>query len=105
RMRLIANMISTISPNSPLAAAAQTRMADLEAIDDISQLAGIELLRGDRTGFSDVVYRGWEHNPFFGARSVVIDGPTGGQVNVVGEGQLFFLGMREELIAFIVHQD
>ena len=106
RLGYIASLISLISPRSTLAAALQTRVAAINSLTDIGELDGIPLRKGNGSEFSSATFTTTgEHNPWFLGKSVVTDGPVGGQVVPVERTCVLFIGIREELLAYAVTQD
>lgn len=105
RLTFIANLVSVISPRSVFAAALRSRLLALAALDIVDQVNNIPLVNGSANVFPAQVYGPFtEHNPFFQSRSVVTDGPVGGQVSMIGNNRVFFIGMREELIGLAGQQ-
>ena len=45
------------------------------------------------------------HNSWFSSKTVVSDGPTGGQLDLVSPDLMFFIGIREELVEYAARQD
>jgi hypothetical protein len=106
RLTYIANLISLISPRSTLAAALQSRVAAISSLTDLAELDGIRLRKGNGSEFSSTTFSTTgEHNPWFSGKSVVTDGPVGGQVVPVDKTCLLFIGIREELVAYAAEQD
>lgn len=105
RLSYIANLISVLAPSSNLAASLQTRLSALSALNDIGPLDELPLLRGNGESFSGITFGVMRpHNPLFQGKSVVIDGPVGGQISVLDKTHLFFFGMREELVGYVARQ-
>jgi hypothetical protein len=100
RMRFLRDWISFISPRSQLASALQTRLAALERLPDPFILDGVPLLKGNGKPFDFTPIGGMlgGHASFFAAKSKITDGPAGGVVVPLPNGDLFFLGIRETLL-------
>lgn len=105
RLQFLTWVVSLISPRSALAAALATRLADAESIEDVEQLSGVPLMAGSRTQLAFSKRFGAVHNSFFGAKSVVDDGPAGGAIVRSGERHLFFFGIQQEWVDIAVKQD
>lgn len=107
RMRHLRNWISFISPRSALAAALSTRFADMEAMTNPFELDGVPLRRGNHDPFAfDTFGHALSGRPAFPAsKSQVVNGPAGGVVIQLGDKELFFLGIREDLLALAIGQD
>lgn len=105
RLTALSDLISFISPRSQLAASLRTRMAALSGVERIDDLDGVPLLKGNGKGFSTQSY-GWErhHNPWFVGKSVVADGPAGGQVFQLDKNVVLFIGIREEFLILGIQQ-
>lgn len=105
RFTAISELVSFISARSQLSTALQTRLASLAALDDINTLNNVPLRRGDGTVFSTAVFSfSGSHNPWLIGKSIVTDGPAGGQVFQMDEKNLFFIGIREHLLVYAVEQ-
>jgi len=105
RLAFIANLISVVSPRSVFAASFRTRLVALTALNQIKELDRVPLVNGSGEEFPEEIYTAnARHNPLFQARSVVIDGPVGGQVSLVDDNAVFFFGIREELIGLVARQ-
>lgn len=100
RMRYIADWISFISPRSPFASALQTRIAALERIENPFALDGVPLRKanGQPFDFPLVGAGSSRHSSFFSTKSRITDGPAGGVVVPLPNGNLFFLGIMASLI-------
>lgn len=106
RLNYIAGLIRFLASRSHLAASLQTRLAALNAVDEIGVLNGVPLLRGNGERYDASTYlMTRKHNPWFNTRSVVSDGPAGGNVYLVAPNTLIFIGIREELIALATQQN
>lgn len=106
RLRYITDLVSFLASRSSLSASLQTRMAALDALPDISPLDRIPLRKGNGQDYPEVTYdAGGEHNPWFAGKSVVSDGPAGGQVYLVDARTVMFIGLREELVVYATQQD
>lgn len=106
RMRRLRDWICFLSPRSALAAALATRVADLEALADPFELDGVPLLRGTGEPFDIKPYgvTDWRHSTFMASKSRVTDGPAGGVVIQLSERELFFFGIRENLLVMAANQ-
>lgn len=106
RMRFLRDWIAFVSPRSQLAAALSTRLASLEELEDPFQLDGVPLRKANgelfEFGPEEVFRRG--HSPFFANKSRILDGPAGGVTLQLPNGDLFFMGIREELLALAAGQ-
>ena len=100
RMRCLRDWISFISPRSQLAAALQTRLVALERLPDPFLLDGVPLLKGNGKPFDFTPIGGMlrGHASFFTAKSKITDGPAGGVIVPLPNGNLFMLGIRETLL-------
>lgn len=100
RMRFLRDWISFISPRSQLASALQTRLVALERLPDPFLLDGVPLLRGNGKLFDFSPIEGMlgGHASFFATKSKIVDGPAGGVVVPLPNGDLFMLGIRETLL-------
>ena len=96
RMRFLFEWISFIGPRSALATALATRIGDLEALGNPFELDGIPLMRAYDKPF--------DYYSFMTSKSRVADGPAGGVVVQISKKALFFLGIREELLAIASYQ-
>lgn len=106
RLHYIAELIAFLGARSSLSASLQTRLASLRVIEDITRLNRVPLLRGNGTEYSVETFEfGMQHNPWFAGKSVVSDGPAGGQVFALDAARLMFIGMREQLLVFATQQD
>jgi hypothetical protein len=101
RMRHLRNWISFISPRSALAAALSTRFADMEAMTNPFELDGVPLRRGNNEPFAFDTF----DYAFPASKSRVVNGPAGGVVIQLSDECLFFLGIREDLLALATRQD
>ena len=106
RMRRLRDWICFLSPRSALAAALATRVADLETLKDPFELDGVPLLRGTGEPFDIEPYGigNWRHSTFMASKSRVTDGPAGGVVIQLSERELFFFGIRENLLVMAANQ-
>lgn len=106
RLRFLRDWITFISPRSQLAAALQTRLIDLESLPNPLMLDGVPLVRGNGQPFEFFPVSGWPggHSWFFARKSKVTDGPDGGVVVPLPDGNLFFLGLRESLVELAASQ-
>ena len=100
RMRFLRDWISFISPRSQLSSALQTRLAALERLPDPFLLDGVPLLKGNGKAFDFTPIGGMlrGHASFFATKSKITDGPAGGVVVPLPNGDLFMLGIRETLL-------
>lgn len=106
RLEYITDLISLIGLRSNLAATLQTRLSALLALPDILPLDGVPLLRGSGETYYYEPYSTFSgHNLWFASKTVVSDGPVGGQIDLVSPDLLFFIGIREELVDLAVRQD
>lgn len=106
RLEYIARYISFLGQRSQLAAALWTRIAALRAAKEYTALDGVVLRTGSNAEFSPETYdQVGTHNPWFGSKSVVSDGPAGGHVFAVDDHVLLFIGIREQLVALAALQD
>jgi hypothetical protein len=103
-MRFLADWISFVGPRSQLASALNTRVAALEALRDPFELANIPLRRGDNEYFDLGPIDSRGHSTFFSSKAWVSDGPAGGIV-MGYNGNLLFLGLREDLLRIAANQD
>lgn len=100
RLKFICDWISFISPRSQFASALQTRIASIENLPDPRLLDGVPLLKGNGEPF-EYGPMGWmpgQHSSFFSSKCRITDGPAGGVVVPLPNGNLFFLGIREDLL-------
>lgn len=106
RMRWLRDVIGFLSPRSTLAAALATRIASLEVLRNPFELDEVALLRGNASEFDITPYGifNWHHSSFMMAKSRVTDGPAGGVVLQLSEQELFFLGIREDLLVMAADQ-
>jgi hypothetical protein len=98
RMRFLSRMISSIGPRTQFASALANRLGDLEQLRDISELDGQPLLSSrseplELANDSDAI-----HYPWFSTRSTIQGKPAGGAVVETRDGQLFFFGIRQDLL-------
>jgi hypothetical protein len=107
RMRFLRDWVSFISPRSQLASAMQTRLAAMERLPDPLFLDGVPLLKGNgqRFDFTPIGGMFGGHASFFGRKSKITDGPAGGIVTSLPNGDLLFLGIRETLLEQTASQD
>lgn len=106
RLEYIAHYISYLGQRSQLAAALQTRLAALHAAKEYTDLDGIALRTGNDEEFTTETFdQAGKHNPWFGSKSVVTDGPAGGHVYAANDEVLLFIGIREQLVAYAAPQD
>lgn len=105
RISAIADLISFLSPSSQLAVALQNRLAALKALDRIDALDKVGLLRGNGKPFSTETFdfRG-RHNPWFGGKCRVVDGPAGGRIFFINMDCALFIGIREDLLTLSIDQ-
>jgi len=106
RLTYIADLILFLAGRSALSASLQTRLAALSALPDIAPLDRVPLRKGNGTDYPETIFdfRG-SHNPWFVGKSVVSDGPAGGQVYMVDSEHVMFIGLREELVVCATQQD
>jgi hypothetical protein len=107
RMRRLRDWICFLSPRSALTAALATRVGDLEAMNDPFELDGVPLLRGTGESFDIMPYSilNLRHSNFMASKSRVMDGPAGGVVIQLSERELFFFGIRENLLVMAANQE
>jgi hypothetical protein len=107
RMRFLRDWISFISPRSQLASALQTRLVALEHLPDPFLLDGVPLLKGNGKQFDFAPINGMlgGHASFFATKSKITDGPAGGVVVPLPNGDLFMLGIRDTLLEQAAHQE
>lgn len=99
RIEFMAELISMLSPRSALAISLQTHLASLQRLDDIMPLDRTALLGGSGKEIARAVETRYGiRNPWFSSKSVVSDGRTGGQIDLVSPDLIFFIGVREEVI-------
>lgn len=106
RISHLLDWIYFLSPRSALAAALATRLADLQTLKNPFELDGVPLLRGTSEPF-DIESYGmghWSHSTFMASKSRVVDRPAGGMVIQLSKRNLFFIGIREELLAIAAKQ-
>ncbi len=106
RMSRLRDWICFLSPRSNLATALATRVAALEALNNPFKLNDVPLLRGTGEPFCIQPYeiRTGCHSFFMASKSRVTDGPAGGVVVQLSERELFFVGIREELLVIAANQ-
>jgi hypothetical protein len=106
RMRFLRDLISFLSPRSAFASALATRVVSLEALKAPFELNGVPLLRGTGEEFEIEPYGigNWRHSTFMASKSRVTDGPAGGVVIQLSARELFFLGIRENLLVLAAKQ-
>src|ERR1700722_4632714 len=99
-MRFLRDWISFISPRSQLAVAIQTRLAAMEQLANPFELENVPLLRGSgrEFEFTPVGSSPGNHSSFFLTKSRISDGPAGGVVVPLPSRDLFFLGIRQNLL-------
>jgi hypothetical protein len=107
RMRSLRDWISFLSPRSAFAAALATRVADLEVLRDPFELDSVPILRGtgEPFGYEPFSRSNWRHSSFMWSKSRVTDEPVGGVVVQLSERELFFIGVREELLLMASNQN
>lgn len=107
RMRRLRDWISFLSPRSPFAAALATRVAGLEAMKNPFELDCVPLSRGNSKPFDIEPYGmlNSRHSTFMSSKSRVTDGPAGGVVIQLSDSELFFIGIREELLVMAATQN
>jgi len=106
RMRFLRDWIVFVSPRSQLSAALSTRLAALEELENPFLLDGIPLRKGNGElfGFGPEEFFRRGHSPFFANKSRISDGPAGGITLQLPNGNLFFMGIREDLMALAASQ-
>lgn len=105
RLDFILRWLALIHPRSPLVAALATRLTDLQHIPELSFLSGVPLAGlSDFSALTEFASVG-QRSRFFWTRSVVAEGLAGGVVVAANEGELFFAGVREDLVSMAVSQD
>jgi hypothetical protein len=107
RMQFLHDWISFISPRSQLAAALATRLGDIQALSDPSELTNVPLRKGNG---EDLVLEspdrwGYEGSYFYSNKSRVSDGPASGVAVQVSDSSFFFLGVRNDLAEIAAKQD
>jgi hypothetical protein len=107
RMRFLHDWISFISPRSQLAAALATRLGDIQALSDPSELSSVPLRKGDGEDLELEAPDRWGYGGsyFYSNKSRVSDGPAGGVTVQISESDFFFMGIRDELPAMAAKQD
>lgn len=106
RLEYITELISLLGQRSLLAASLRTRLSALQSLRDIMPLDRVALLRGSGAKYSEETYTSsGAHNPWFASKTVVSDGPAGGQIDMVRPDLMFFIGIREELVLYAARQD
>jgi hypothetical protein len=106
RLKYISELVSFIAERSTLAASLQTRLAALDALNDIMPLDRVPLRKGNGDEYSTATFdTTGRHNPWFSGKSIVIDGPAGGQVFVADRTKLLLLAIRERLIVLAATQN
>lgn len=105
RLEYIAELISLLGGRSALAASLQTRLSALRALPEITALDGVPLRRGTGAEYPYDPYMFGKHNSWFSSKTVVSNGPTGGQLDLVRPDLMFFIGIREELVEYAARQD
>lgn len=105
RQIFLRDWITLLSPRSQLASALQTRLSSLRRLPDPYILDGLPLLKGngENFDFSPQGYYG-VHSTFFASKAKISDGPSGGVTVTLPDGDLFFLGIREDLLALAARQ-
>ncbi|MEO7885940.1 MAG: hypothetical protein ABIR76_04305, partial [Polaromonas sp.] len=106
RQEFFRNWIGFISPRSQLAAALQTRVVDIQNLNDPFEIDGVKLRRGSGEPFDygphgnaqSIAY-------FFGSKSHTSNYAAGGVVLQVSDEALMFLGIRSELLSLASLQD
>lgn len=109
RLRFVSDWVTFLSSRSQLAAALSTRVEAIERVSNPFDLEGVELLRGNgkpfdiegrdsRFGYND------GRSSFYAMKSYVTDGPDGGVVVPLPNGDLFFLGIRTSIIQMAADQ-
>jgi hypothetical protein len=105
-MAYIADLVSFLGGGTAFASALHSRLAALDVLPEMTFLNRVPLMSGRREPFSMWPTRsGGLHAAFFASKSVVSDGPAGGQVFVADEHNLFFVGMRQDLLQYVAAQD
>jgi hypothetical protein len=104
RLDFITSLISLISPRSVFAAALQTRLSAINAVEDVSALDGIPLIKGNGEPFPFKDFLRSSHTPLLGGRSMVLGGQSVGDVAVVAKDVLLFVGIDEGLIPMVAGQ-
>jgi len=105
RLSSIADLLSFISPRSAITIALQNRVKALKSIGNIGELDKAFLVKGDGEEFDSRSLNGFgERNPWFWNKSYVIDGPAGGQVLLLSDSSVLFIGILEELLLLAMGQ-
>lgn len=107
RIEFIAELVSLLGELSGFAASLQTRLSALMKLPDIMPLNGVPLLKGSGQEYDYEPYRRYYdgHSSWFASKTVVSDGPVGGQLDLVRPDLMFFIGIQEELIEYVARQD
>ena len=106
RVKFLRDWISFISGTSQLAVALSTRAVDLDELENPFELDRVALRRGNNRKFSFGSMRTLgNHSTFFWTKSRVSDGPAGGVVLQLSSTEMFFAGIREDLVSLAAEQD
>lgn len=106
RLHFLTDLISFITPRSQLASAARTRLWAVAALSNSFELAGVPLIRGNGSAFQlEPFESAAQRHGFFRNMSHVVDGPAGGVAAQMRNGDMMFLGVREELVRMLIEQD
>lgn len=106
RLAYIADLIQLLSGRSALSASLRTRLAALSALPGIESLDRVPLKKGNGEAYPETTFDiTGQHNPWFVGKSVVIDGPAGGQVYMADASHVVLIGLREQLVVYTTQQD
>lgn len=109
RLRFVRDWVTFLTPRSPLASALFTRIEAIESMSNPFELEGVPLLRGtgkpyDYEGRTNLFGFNGGRSSYFAMKSFVTDGPDGGVVIPLPDGNLFFLGIRTSIIQMAADQ-
>lgn len=105
RLGYIAELVSFLGGRSSFASALRTRLAALEALPDIAPLTGVPLRTGAGLEFFTNTYSWSDRHPWLQTKSVVADGPVGGQVVALNDRHVLFVGLQPVLLDLAATQD
>lgn len=106
RLEYMARYATLLGPRSQLAAALWTRLAALRVTENYGALDGVRLRTGSDAEYSAEAFdQTGRHGPWFGSKSVVSDGPVGGQVFAVDKQIMLFIAIHEDLVPIAAAQD
>lgn len=109
RLRFVSDWVTFLSSRSQLAAAISTRVEAIESMANPFELEGVDILRGngkhfDIEGRANLFGYNDGRSSFFAMKSYVTDGPDGGVVIPLPNGNLFFLGIRTSILQMAADQ-